>query len=289
MKKIFGIGTVVIDHVVELPEFPTEDTKVAAAHHWRQLGGPVPVALSTAAFYGSATRFLGRWGNDDHGRLIQETLTKRQIDTSPCSTHEEWSSGFAHVWVDTSTGTRTIAFSRGEFPIPVEADVTEAMLADCRFLHLDGWAIEAALKAAAIMKAQGGIVVLDAGSVKPGMDELLPMVDVLIASALFRKSRFGTSAVAASELLSLTHGSVITTDGANGSSWISAEDEIHEAAIDVEAIDTNGAGDVFSGCILHALANDCDRRTALQAANRVAGYACTQRGNSSLPKEIGSF
>lgn len=282
---ILGIGTVVVDHVVELPGFPVEDTKAAAGHHWRQLGGPVPVAFSTAAFYGSRCHFLGRWANDEHGRLIERTLAERQVVFEQPAAESHWSTGFAHVWVDTTTGSRTIAFSRGEFPVPDEADIDEAVLANCRLLHLDGWAIGAALKAATIVKRNGGRVVLDAGSVKPGLKDLLPFVDVLIASALFRKSHFGTETVAATELRGLVHGSVIATDGANGASWITPDEILHEPALAITAVDTNGAGDIFSGSVLHGLDRNWSRGKILKFANRVAGHACTQRGNDSWPAD----
>ena len=281
---ILGIGTVVVDHVIELPCFPTEDTKVEVAGEWKQVGGPVPVALSTAAFYGASTGFLGRWGNDAAGNKIRQTLLNRSIDVSFSSSADDWASGFAHVWVDSSTGSRTIAYSRGNFPLPNERDITDAMLKHVQILHLDGWAGDAAIKAATIVKRDGGTVVLDAGSVKPRLNELLPLVDVLIASKLFRKSQFGSSDTSSEQLRSLGAPNIITTDGANGATWFTSEGEIHEPAIPIAAIDTNGAGDIFSGCILHALRTQLPPQKAIQFANKVAGYACTQKGNHSLPR-----
>lgn len=283
--NILGIGTVVVDQVLELPHFPTEDTKVQVGDHWTQVGGPVPVALSTAAFYGAETTLLGRWGQDAAGEFISTTLRDRGIDISACKSDQNWSSGFAHVWVSAGTGCRTISFSRGDFPIPIEDDVPEIAVKDCRILHLDGWAGKAAIKAAAIVRTNGGTVVLDAGSVKPHLNELLPLVDVLIASKLFQTSRFGKSKVSTADLLSLGPPNVITTDGEHGSAWYTKDAQIHEPAVRVTAVDTNGAGDIFSGCILHALRLQQSPRAALQFANRVAGHACTQRGNHSLIPE----
>jgi sugar/nucleoside kinase (ribokinase family) len=280
---ILGIGTVVVDHVVELPAFPAADTKVAVAQDWRQVGGPVPVALSTAAFYGSGASFLGRWGNDERGTFITDTLRDRGVDTSECDASDEWSTGFAHVWVDGVTGSRTIAYSRGQFPLPDSDDVDEKRLTSVRILHLDGWAAGAAIKAAATVKASGGKVVLDAGSVKPGMGQLLPLVDVLIASRLFRRSHFGAEDVDAANMLSLGPAQMILTDGDNGATWLNADGRHHEPAVDVRPVDTNGAGDIFSGCILHAMAQEWSQEAALRFACRVAGYACSQRGNHSLP------
>ncbi|MEZ6130345.1 MAG: PfkB family carbohydrate kinase [Planctomycetaceae bacterium] len=280
--SIFGIGTVVVDHAVELSHYPAEDTKGEVQHQWVQVGGPVPIALSTAAYYGSSTALLSRWGQDSAGELIRQTLTERSINLDHCQSSADWSSGFAHVWVTAETGCRTIAFSRGSFPPPDELDVSETMLKNCRILHLDGWASAAAIKAAQIVRNKGGMVVLDAGSVKPGLNALLPLVDILIASALFRRSRFGSAEVSHDDLLSLGPSDVISTDGANQSTWLTKETAFHEPAVDVHAIDTNGAGDIFSGAILQALEKRRSPKESQTFANSVAGYACGQRGNFRL-------
>ena len=286
MMTILGIGTVVVDHVVELPAFPAADTKVAVASGWRQVGGPVPVALSTAAFYGSRTSFLGRWGKDEPGNFIADTLQDRGVETSGCAASMQWSTGFAHVWVDGVTGSRTIAYSRGQFPLPDAGDIDQKQLSGISILHLDGWASGAAIRAAVTVKAQGGRVVLDAGSVKPGMDQLLPLVDVLIASRLFRRSHFGIENVDAAKMLALGPRQIIMTDGEAGATWINADGRHHEPAVEIQPVDTNGAGDIFSGCVLHAIAQEWSLEATLRFACRVAGYACSQRGNQSLPAEL---
>jgi len=157
-------------------------------------------------------------------------------------------------------------------------------LSEYDILHLDGWAGAAAIKAAKIVRANGGTVVLDAGSVKPQMQELLPLVNVLIASQLFQNSQFGSTAATDEQLLSLGIPNVITTDGSHGATWITDDDRLHEPALRIKVIDTNGAGDVFSGAILHALASGWNRQATLKFANQVAGYVCQHRGNSSLPE-----
>lgn len=284
--SIFGIGTVVVDHVVELSHYPAEDTKVEIQRQWVQVGGPVPVALSTAAFYGSATSLLSRWGKDAAGDLIQSTLMQRGISLDHCEAQSGWDSGFAHVWVTPRSCCRTIAYSRGQFPVPDQQHVKEAMLKNCSILHLDGWASGAAIQAAKIVGRHGGTVVLDAGSVKPGLEDLLPEVDVLIASALFQRSYFGSETVSTADLVSLGVPSVIATDGACGARWLTVDSVLSEPGMSVDAIDTNGAGDIFAGCILYGLNSGLPRRETLRFANRVAGYSCTQRGNSALPELV---
>ena len=106
-KSILGIGRVLIDHVVVVPQYPVVDTKVLVDEHWRQIGGPVPVALSTAAFYGIQTAFIGPVGEDENGQQIMDDLSARKINMSHCK--PTGVTGFAQIWTEQSTGKRTIA------------------------------------------------------------------------------------------------------------------------------------------------------------------------------------
>ena len=276
-----------IDHVVVLPEFPNRDTKSAVQAQWRQIGGPVPVALTTASFYGAKTSFSGRWGNDQAGKEIQQGLADREIDLRASQSSDHWSTGFAHVWTEESAGTRTIAYSRGEFPDPAAEDIQQhrELFDACQILHLDGWAPESALSAAKRMKENGGLVVLDAGSKKPGMEELLPLVDVLVASDLFCGSWFGEPNVSLDRLRTLGCDAVVRTKGADGASYSDGELEFNAPAVAVTPVDTNGAGDIFSGAMLVGLSRGWDAKKTVSFANAVAGYACEHRGNSTLPNE----
>lgn len=282
--SIWGIGTVVVDHVVELPEYPGADTKMEIVSDWQQMGGPVPVALSTASHFGASCRFLGRCGGDANGDFVRRTLEERGIGfcEGAMSRAPDWSTGFAQVWLS-PPGSRTIAYSRGSFPVLSASDVDAESVEDGTLLHLDGWAADAAIEAARLVRARGGKVVLDAGSVKPGLNRLLPYVDVLIASQLFRQSYFGEGPVNERQLMALGVPVVITTDGQDGATWIQRDDRIHVDAVDVLAVDTNGAGDVFAGAIIGALDRGLNAEYALTFANEVAGYSCGFRGNSVWP------
>lgn len=282
IDPVLGIGSVVVDHVVELARFPQPDTKTAIETHWRQVGGPVPVALATAAHFGTPAAFVGRWGDDDAGRFIGETLRRRGIDIEPSRTAPGWASGFAQVWTEQETGRRTIAYTRGSCPLPAPGQIDDALIAKHRWLHLDGWACDFAISVAKRMRAGGGTVVLDAGSRKPGMERLLPHVDLLVASALFRRSWFGTSEVSLERLRELGVDRVIATDGEAGSTVLSRDGVARQPAARVDAIDTNGAGDVYCGALIARLARGSGIAEAVRFATAAAGLVCQLRGNELL-------
>lgn len=282
---IIGIGTVVIDHVVVLDSYPVEDTKTSIQSHWQQIGGPVPVALSVASYYGAKTHFMGRWGDDADGQAIRLGLTERGIDLSPSTSSGDWSTGFAQVWSDHATGSRTIAFDRGSFPNLTAEDIARhaGLFENCDLLHLDGTMPEAAIEAITRVRRCGGIVVVDAGSKKPGMDRLLPLVDVIIASDLFCKSWFGDADVPVEELLRLGPKSAVRTLAERGATFTDGKETQFCPALDIEPVDTNGAGDIFTGAYLHGMLKNWRPAKRLEFANFVAGQACKYCGNSTYP------
>jgi sugar/nucleoside kinase (ribokinase family) len=140
------------------------------------------------------------------------------------------------------------------------------------------------IAAAETIRASGGQVVMDAGSVKPGLTLLLPLVDILVASSLFRRDYFGTPDPPDEQLLSLNVPHVITTDGERGCRWLTADHEIVQSAIDVDVVDSNGAGDVFCGALLFAITQGWPREQMLSFANTVAGLSCGNSGNYPPPQ-----
>ncbi|MEP3479275.1 MAG: PfkB family carbohydrate kinase [Fuerstiella sp.] len=309
--KILGIGTTVVDRVVVMDAYPDADTKKEISDGWIQVGGPVPVALSTATSLGTDVRLLSRWGNDGDGRFITDTLSARRIDLGDSKNADAWQTGSAQVWLSQKDGSRTIAFSRGTFPKLTASDVTDEFIQDCGILHLDGWASDAAIAAAIKMRQQGGTVVLDAGSVKPGIDQLLPHVDVLIASKLFRDALQSAAAShqTTQQLLvklfeshhhkSTTHDpaglkpideetwkqlnglTVIMTQGENGATLYNQDGVFRVEGHSVKCVDSNGAGDIFSGGVLHGIAQRWPFMQTLEFANRIAAESCTRFGNSA--------
>lgn len=279
--QLLGIGRVVMDHVVQLPAYPECDTKCVIQKHYRQVGGPVPVALSTANHFGVPATFLGAWGDDPAGYEIRDVLRGRGIRIEACSTNA--STGFAHVWTDAPTGRRTIAaFPGGELDRR-DLSLYLSLAERCCILHLDGSSGDVAVAMAAKVKQAGGIVVLDAGSKKVATAELLPMTDVLIASDLFCRSWFERGDVTLGELLNLGVAAVVRTLGEHGAAYGDGHREFQVPGIPVDAVDTNGAGDIFSGAWLTGITRGWDPMRCLTFANEVAAHSCRFHGNQTLP------
>jgi sugar/nucleoside kinase (ribokinase family) len=292
VAAVLGAGHVVVDHVVWLPAYPAVDSKSNILRSRIQVGGPVPTALVLLARWGQPARFLGVIGDDADGLRIVADLQREGVDPTPMIRRQGMQTGFAHVWVEQGTGRRTVASYRPEHPVRPD-ELPKTLWDGIRLLHLDGWPGETAVHAAASARALGIPVSLDAGSVRPEMDRLLPLVDVLTAPERFARDFCRTDDVpaAARALLAIgPHTVYLTRDAAGARAWMRALPPATEPgawtqpALDIAPVDTNGAGDTFAGAVLYGTLHGWPVPKTLQTACVAAGLKCARSGNrDALP------
>lgn len=284
--RIFGLGAIVVDHQVILDRLPEADAKGEVIDDRYQVGGPVPTALCLLRRFGCEATFQGKWAQDPFGDMIEADLAAEGVAFNTPSRQADSKTGFAHVWVEQSTGRRSIAGYRGRHQIE-EREVKADLLADHQALHLDGWSTDAAIKAARLTRAQHGVVFLDLGSPKPRLPKLLAQVDSVNCpvSLFHRLYETDDPERGAKELMKHGPQQVTVTEGDNGA-WLfqSGHPGIHQPAYRVRSIDTNGAGDTFAGAMIHATMQGWPAGQRLQFASAASAIKCAQIGNrAALP------
>ncbi len=279
-RPVLGMGTVVVDHQVFLDSLPDADTKSEVLSDRFQVGGPVPTALALLGRLGLITSFIGKWGMDDWGKMIEDDLEAHGVGAGLSAVHPQFRSGFAHVWVERQSGRRSIAAFRGSHEIEVE-DLGEIRWSDYAALHLDGWSTNAAIVAAREARSHNVLTFMDLGSPKPRLEELVSWVDhINCPRRLFSRLFPGESLeTCASRFLGLGVRSVSVTDGEHGAWFFDREDGFNQPAFGIEAIDTNGAGDVFSGAMLYATLEGWASNRRVQFASAAAAIKCCGLGN----------
>ncbi len=287
MKKFstFGLGTIVVDHQVVLEKLPKDDHKGEVLDDRYQVGGPVPTALCLLKKFGMESTFQGKWADDQYGRMIEDDLGAQGIAFEPPRCHNDSRTGFAHVWLEQKTGKRTIAGYRGSHEIGAD-EIDEKTIAGHDCLHSDGWSGEAAIKAMEIMRNSGGRVFMDLGSPKPDLEKLLSGVDTLNCPESLIPRLFETDDLegGAERLLKMGPQEVTITRGAEGVCYFSKEERVEQVAFNVEAVDTNGAGDVFAGAMIFATMQEWSVVQRLEFACAAAAVKCGRRGNrEALP------
>lgn len=279
------MGTVVVDHQVVVRELPEPDAKAEILSDRFQVGGPVPTALALLTRFGATTSFIGKWATDRWGEMIEDDLGQARVDLGQAVVSPAVRTGFAHVWVEADTGRRSIAAFRGSHPIE-PADLDGVAWPSFQALHLDAWPSDTAIEAARQMKAAGGRVFVDFGSPKPNWESLIALADLVNCPLRLLETLFPGDSMetAAKRLADLGAGAVTVTNGEAGAWFFQGTTAIHQPAYPVDAVDTNGAGDVFTGSMIFATLKNWPAEQRLRFASAAAALKCQRIGNrDALP------
>jgi sugar/nucleoside kinase (ribokinase family) len=291
---VVGLGLNSIDLLAVVAEYPPPDTKQRVQRFARLPGGQTATAMAACARLGWRARYIGRFGDDELGRLSLESLQQEGVDTSATRTIPGVPNQFAVILVDARSGGRTVLWDRHPALTMDQADVAEAAVTSGRVLVVDCHETAAATQAARYARAAGMTTIIDVEKVRPGVAELLLSIDAIIAARDFPTALTGHEELGrAIRTIGRDFGAplVCVTLGEEGSlAWCNGL-EIRTPAFPVDCIDTTGAGDAFRG----AFAAGCLRapegeiEEVLTYANAVAALNCRAlgaRGGLPTPQEV---
>jgi len=279
-----GIGINSVDFICLLAKFPEIDSKTDALDFTSQGGGPVPTAMVTLARLGARTSYIGIVGDDDNGKYLLDQFKKEGVDISGVVIDKNCTTNRAFIWVDKETGKKTIVLNNNTSGVPLLPDeISETHLLKTKFLHLDGRDTDATLKAIRLAKRNGADIVLDAGSIRDSMEEILMQVDYPIVSEHFCHTFLETNDMekGLQKLFSYGVKAAIITCGLNGSHGIDDAGIYHQPSYRVEVVDTTGAGDVYHGAFIYGLTKKWDLPRNMRFAAAAAALKCTKLGGRS--------
>jgi ribokinase len=288
-----GIGLVVRDVSVLLDRYPSPDEKTRARELHESGGGPVPTALVTLARFGRRTAICGTVGNDDAGRFLLEGLRREKVEAGAVAVREDFATPTSVILVE--NGRRTILEPPRGVGFPLEwSDVEKLPLEDASALLVDARVVEVQARAARVVRRAGGLVVLDCGHPREGVEDLVAESDIAILSHTYPAALHGDEVDMRAFLESLQarlprSGPAIAgvTFGARGCALLDREEGFQQLPAPlVKALDTTGAGDVFHGAFLHAFLKTRSVEKSARFANAAAARKCQgMTGRAALPPE----
>jgi fructokinase len=253
-------------------------------------GGAVANVVCAAARLGLKTAFLGKVGNDSHGRFLAETLAREGVDTSGLVFTDEAFTTLAFVSL-LKNGEREFSFARkpGADTCIRASELRTEVLTSCKVFHIgslsmtDEPAREATLTAVRIAKKAGARISYDPNYRAPlwesedearkYMRSLLPYVDVVKLSEVEAELLTGhTEPEKALDFL-LENGAAIAvvTLGEKGAMFgIERIRTLIPALTPEQVVDTTGAGDAFWGAFLYRIIRESP--LAEQKARQLTEY-----------------
>ncbi len=280
MFDCVGIGICAVDHLCLLDEYPKLDAKIEAKAYSFQGGGPVPNALVTLARLGAKTAYIGVVGDDDNGKFALEEFEQEWVDISGVVVDKNCNTNQAFIWIDRKTGQKTVVLNNNHTAELMPNELSSRHITSTRYLHLDGRETEATLAAIELAKEAGVEIVLDAGSPREQMDDILHYVDYPIVSEYFCREYLRTKNYekALEKLLKYGASLAVVTCGKRGAYAANSAEIIYQPAFSVDVVDTTGAGDVFHGAFIFGLLQNWTLDETLKFASACAAYKCTHLG-----------
>lgn len=262
----------------------------------RNPGGAPANVLAAAARLGDRTAFMGKVGDDMHGRFLRDTLAAAGIDTSGMVMAPDVFTTLAFVELD-GRGERHFSFARkpGADTCLRADELNGTVLSHTRVLHVgslsltDEPARTATFAAVRAAKAAGAVISYDPNyraalwadeaTAAAHMRSMLPYADVVKLSdeETLLLTDAADPAESARRLLAQGVSCAAVTLGERGA-LVAARDGLRAVpGFPAQPVDTTGAGDAFWGGFLHRMLA-LDKTPAALTADEAAD--CARWGNA---------
>jgi sugar/nucleoside kinase (ribokinase family) len=247
------VGMTTLDLIYEVARVPRGNEKLAAKRQTVAAGGPAANAAVTFSALGGHAVLATALGDGPLAEAAAADLRAQRVTLVDCAAAGESPLPISSVLVSAGSGDRAVVSidARGR-PVRPRAEASRAA-GEGAVLLCDGNYPELALAAARAARERGIHTVLDGGSWKDVLPELLPLIDVAICSADFampgvhgERALLGALLARGIKLACVTHGPgpVVWRDARR-----SGEVAVPRAAV----VDTLAAGDIFHGAFCYAL------------------------------------
>jgi ribokinase len=267
----------------------------------RSPGGKGANQAVAAARLGADVVLIGRVGADVFGKELIKNLRENGIDTKYIIEDSETYTGLALIMVD-EDGDNILAVASGADMRIRKEDIDRAeeiiKLSDILLIQLET-PLQIVEYAINIAFNEGVKVLLNPAPAQKLSKDLLKKVYVLIPNekeaellSNVKIKDLNSSKISAKKLLENGTENIVITLGKNGSIIATKEETVHINGLNVNAIDTTGAGDAFCGALAVALSSGKELKEAVIDANYAGALATTKIGaQEALPtkEELENF
>ncbi|AJS61457.1 ribokinase [Paenibacillus sp. IHBB 10380] len=289
-----------MDMVMTTERLPMIGETICSDQIHYMVGGKGSNQAVAASRMGIWTSLLGCVGNDAFGERIQKHLSKETLDISSLNIEKDISTGIATVFK--TKNINAIVVNPGANDCCdrriVEENIEIIKQADVLLTQLEIpiETVDYALKKA---KEFGVTTILNPAPYKEIPTGLIEYIDYLTPNDTEFESmmngELGSSGDLETDILEWSKQNnvkLIVTRGSQGSSYVENGQVTTVPCMNVDVMDTTGAGDTFNGIFAYAIAEKMELRDAVRMAGIGASLSITALGaQSGMPsiKELNKF
>lgn len=310
--NVFGIGNALVDIVTEVDDQFLQDqniekglmtlveeedqTRISNAINMnnsnKQCGGSAANSIIAVSQFGGSSYYSCKVANDELGEFYQKDLKNNGVDSN--LHNQELESGITGkcLVMTTDDASRTMNTFLGITSNYSKAEIKEETLKDAQYLYIEGYlvtsengqeAMKYAKKLAEDNDVKTALTFSDPAMVKyfkePMQSVVGAGVDLLFCNEeeamLFTDK---DNLLEAREELKKSAKRFVITLGENGAIIFDGDTFIDIEPYKVQAIDTNGAGDLFAGAFLYGITNGKSYADSGKLASLASSKVVTQFG-----------
>lgn len=286
-QQVTILGSLNVDQVTEVPHFPFPGETVLAGSSASHAGGKGANQAVAVARAGISARMIGAVGSDSDGEFLLACLVQDNIDIAGVQRVSAEPTGRAIISVQ-DDGENTITVVSGanhSLDLAFTESFVGSMNAQDTLLIQLEIPLEHVEAAARSARLNGARVILNAAPAQH-LGSLLDFVDVLVVNEQECLTvgegegvQIDDDAVSTAQAIAAKRSlNVVVTLGAEGAAFSSGGEPERIGAPAVNAVDTTGAGDTFTGYLTAALHEGKNMRSAVALAIQASALAVTRRG-----------
>lgn len=294
-KQILVVGSSNTDMVINSKSIPRIGETVLGGVFFMNPGGKGANQAVACARLGGNVTFVCKTGNDIFGHQSQQQFEEEEINTSYVFSDLKKPSGVALIFVD-ENGENSISVASGSNSSLLPSDISLAEdaieKADLILIQLE-IPMESVEFTAKLAKEKGKLVILNPAPAPsiPLSTDLLKNIYLINPNEIEAEIISGikiidmeTAILAAKKINEMGVANVIITLGRKGALLYDGINAEFIPGHKVNALDSTGAGDCFSGALAIAISEGYTIPDAVRFANKAAAISVTRQGaQSSLP------
>jgi sugar/nucleoside kinase (ribokinase family) len=283
-KGLF-VGLATVDVTYPVDGIPRRNEKISVPGQELTAGGPATNAAITFGFLGGRSQLVTAVGAHPLAVIVRRDLKQSAVRLYDIARGRKESPPISSIMVLRDTGERSVVSANAAVFSAVKIKFNPQWLQGVSILQVDGHYMPLCISAARAAHRRGIPVVLESGSWKAGMSELLAFIDIAICSDDFRPHECNSGKEALEFLQAQGIRKVAITKGASAIRFVD-EGKIGKVAVEkIRAVDTLGAGDIFHGAFCYYACEGYEFRESLEAAARVASFSCGYLGTRAWMRE----
>lgn len=291
-SKITVIGSINMDLVTSTSRIPKVGETLLGDSFHTIPGGKGANQAVPAARLGADVTMIGAVGDDSFGETVVNNLSNHGINTEHIIQIKDCSTGIASITLSDRDNSIIVVPGANNYITPdiIEQNEEKIKNSDILLLQLE-IPLESVIKAVQLAKKHNTLTILNPAPIRELPMELLEMVDYLTPNEHEQTLLFASTGGTEKEVAMLQE-KCIVTKGSKGVMLYDNGAFLEIPSIQVEAVDTTGAGDSFNGALAFSLCEGTKIEDACRFANVVGAISVTKLGaQTGMPtkKEVEEF